>query len=279
MISHLLARNFKAVPHLETSQLMQTYPEGVYFSKDKPNVIVGPNGTGKSALLQALSMKTLTHFYPSSSFDDNYVRGNDCEDFWEQTGWSFERQYTFLPGLACESDFAPALYYRPQHIPGNCDFAAEAFASGYYEEAREYDELTDDKSSGQQSQALLSRIETALSGDLTELKYRYMHWTYDSEPRNPEGRNWGSDNSKAENLKRQYGQADSKALPVIMMDEPEQSLDARAEALLWKQIAGADAGRMQIIVATHSLYPLLHPEKFNLIETVPGYAEDVRAML
>jgi predicted ATPase len=63
------------------------------------------------------------------------------------------------------------------------------------------------------------------------------------------------------------------------MDEPEQSLDALAELVLWRQIAAADMSKMQVIVATHSLYPLMHPEKFNIIEAVPGYSESVMQLL
>jgi predicted ATPase len=64
-----------------------------------------------------------------------------------------------------------------------------------------------------------------------------------------------------------------------MMDEPEQSLDAKAEMLLWGQIAKADCDKVQVIVATHSLYPLMHPELFHLIEAVPGYAQEVRKLM
>jgi predicted ATPase len=63
------------------------------------------------------------------------------------------------------------------------------------------------------------------------------------------------------------------------MDEPEQSLDAWASATLWSRIAEADCAKVQIVVATHSWYPILHPEAFNIIEAVPGFLEEVRSLI
>ena len=280
MIRHLIAREFKAVPHLETSLLMQAHPEGVKFSQEKPNVVVGPNGAGKSALLKALSLETLTHFTASSSFDDKYT-GLDSKELWEQVGgkwWSNE--YTFLPGLQCDSDKAPALFYRPGHIPGNYEGVTHAMMCGYFEQARSYGELTDDKSSGQQAQALLENIRGVFEGDFAGLGYGYANWRFGKKPRELErGQHHCDFDYQAETLRQLYGSPATDARPVVLMDEPEQSLDARAEALLWNLIAKVDCSRVQVIVATHSVYPLVHPEKFNLIEAVPGYADEVRALM
>jgi len=280
MIRTLHAKDFKAVAHLETSQLMQTHPQGMTFSLDKPNVIVGPNGAGKSALLTTLSLLTLSHLTGVSALDDNYTScGLDARHYWS-TADRWSRDYAYLAGLTCDTDYAPALYYRPGHIPGNEDSTTVALMCGYSAQARNYRDLTDKKSSGQQGQALLAKVMAALSGERSEFRYRFMNWRAGKELREFE---WGPHvcdfEYQAEALKKRYGAVPATAKPVILMDEPEQSLDARAEALLWKQIAEVDCSQVQVIVATHSLYPLMHPERVHLIEATPGYAQEVQKLL
>jgi len=83
---------------------------------------------------------------------------------------------------------------------------------------------------------------------------------------------------KADLLMKRVEQG-AQGRPLLLMDEPEQSLDALAEARLWRTIEAADCDRMQIIVATHSLYPILHPERFHLIEATPGFVESVTELV
>lgn len=286
MFKTVSAKDFKAVPYLETSALMQSHPKGVKFSQKKPNVIIGPNGAGKSALLKALSLQTLSHFTGESSFDDHYVTGNDCKDFWASEGY-WAKEFHFLPGLTCATDNAPALYYRPSHIPGNDDSIAASMMCGYFDKAKKYGQLVKEKSSGQQSQALLEKLRTTLSSSKPELAFSYINWRFGKVPqdfsdRKNQGGNFnrpGDYEYQAEILKKTYGTQATDAIPVLLMDEPEQSLDTKAEIMLWKQIEAADTSRLQIIVATHSLYPLLHPKAFNLIEAVPGYIDEVQRLV
>jgi predicted ATPase len=275
LISSLAANNFTAVPYLETSSLMQTHQGGLVFSESKPNVLVGPNGAGKSALLTALALQTLTYFTGTSAFDDHYVNGSNAESFWSpSSGWS--RNYEYLPGLVCESDIGPALYYRPGHIPGNDHSVVAAMMCGYFEQARAYGQMTKNRSSGQQCQALLSRLQAVLENWEPLTGYEFINWRYEEELR-PSNELSSSFDHKAEALKKRYLGAVGK--PVLLLDEPEQSLDTKAQLQLWKQIAQADMDRLQVIVATHSSYPLMHPERFNIIEAVPGYAAEVKSLL
>jgi energy-coupling factor transporter ATP-binding protein EcfA2 len=278
MITNLVANKFRAVPYLETSQLMQGHPKGLHFSLKQPNVIVGPNGAGKSALLKAMALLTLSHVTGESAFDDKYTLDRDADTYWtELPRW---REFEFLQGLTVKSDHGPALYYRPGHIPGNETGITHAMMTGYFKEAKEYASLVEHKSSGQKSQALLQKVEAALTGKTTSWEYQYVNWRSGKELRDP-GHNrspmpW---DLRAEILKKRHAETPETAIPLVLMDEPEQSLDARAEVALWQTIASAPCKKVQVIVATHSLYPLLHPNGFNLIEAVPGYAKEVRSML
>ena len=280
MIRSFAANGFKSVPYLEAAQVMQTHREGLRFSTEKPNVLVGPNGSGKSAVLTALSMLTLTYFTPVSAFDDNYTRGRGDGELWGEDEKWWKKDYTFLPGLTCDTDRAPALYYRPSHIPGNDDSITAAMMCGYFKEGREYGEAVEEKSSGQQAQALLAQVKRALDGDTSGITFQYVNWSGGRERLELESRRnpmpW---DYKAEILKSLYGDVSPDAKPVLLLDEPEQSLDAKAEASLWRQIERVDASHVQVIVATHSLYPILHRERFNVIETVPGYVDEVRSLL
>ncbi|HIH2749869.1 TPA: hypothetical protein ACYLN4_005666 [Burkholderia lata] len=273
MFKSVFAKEFTAVPWLETSALMQSHPAGVVFSVEKPNVIVGPNGAGKSALMRALSLATLSSLTGISALDDKYAGGLGEEPCWRKIEERWREKYEFLGGLTMETDNAPAMFYRPGHLPGNERMVAAAMMTGYFEEAKEYGRLTRNKSSGQQCSALLNRIIEVLKGAPASKQYAMQNWSWNG--RKPE--NWADDNVR--HLKARFGDLPDTVLPVILMDEPEQSLDAKNEAMLWRHIAGSNTSNVQVIVATHSLSPIMHPEKYNLIEAVPGYADEVRALL
>lgn len=286
MITSLTVKDFKAIPYLETSSLMQSHPKGLKFSVTKPNVIVGPNGSGKSALLETLSIQTLSWFSGQSTLDDAFVVGRDSDSLWDRER-PYGNDYEFLKGLTVKTDNAPALYYRPNHIPGNEDNVATAMMCGYFDEAKEYGRLTDKKSSGQKSLAILERVNALLSGKTKSLKYRYMNWRAGQELRDFGDRRSSGGNFNnpmrwdytAEILKQRVKDVASDAKPLLLMDEPEQSLDAMAELQLWRGIESAQMDDVQIIVATHSLYPLMFPNNFNFIEAVPGYIDRVQDLM
>jgi predicted ATPase len=278
MITDFAVKDFKGISYLESSSLMKRYKGRLSFAEDKPNVLVGPNGAGKSAVMQTLALRFLAYFSGVSTFEDKYLRDSDAEAWWtKEHYWRDEAEW--LKGLKCKTDNGPALYYRPGHIPGNECSVTHAMMMGYFEQAKAYGNLVKDKSSGQQSQAVLQRILDALAGLKLPTDYEQLNWPYGRIVREIEGREHRSHfEPQADALKKCYP-PDRPGLPLILMDEPEQSLDARAEGKLWQAIADADCSRMQVIVATHSLYPLLHKDKFNLIESEPGFINDVLALM
>ena len=281
MLTELRADGFNGVPYLETSLLLQTYGKTLTFSLTKPNVVVGPNGSGKTALLDTLAIRFLTYFSSQSALDRRYVLEVDARAWWTKSG-PRPLEYVWLEGLTCQTDNAPALYYRPGHVPGNEPTIADAMMGEYWEQAHEYAQLVEHKSSGQQKQAVLGKILEALEGKDLPVTYALTNWEFGTQPRDVNRiptLEYGRDvYVKAEVLKALY-RPTANAIALILMDEPEQSLDVRAEAQLWSRISRADCTKMQIIVATHSMYPLLHKDSFHLMETQPGYVDEVLELL
>jgi hypothetical protein len=148
-------KGFKAVPHLETSLLMQTHQGSITFATDKPNVIVGPNGSGKSSLLEAIALRFLAFYYASSALDRRYLDDRPAETRWVKTrGKNWTTCFKYLPGLDVKTDNAPIRYYRPGFCPGNESDITTAMMTGYLKEAKAFGELTRDKSSGQKCLAI-----------------------------------------------------------------------------------------------------------------------------
>lgn len=274
-----LSAAFSAVPHLPTSQLwLKNSAQGkLTLSTAKPTVIVGPNGSGKTALLTLLSLQTLTHFTGQSSLDDNYTRGFACDAWWSERTWRNPPE--FLPGARFKTDNAPAVYYRPGHISGNDRCVTTAMMTGYFNEAKAYAKAVEARSAGQGCQALLARILAALDGSLA-FKYHQTHWGGGLEPVDLSSKGWcGPWDYRAEVLKERVASVSADAMPLILMDEPEQSLDTQTELKLWRAIEAADCSTRQIVVATHSLYPFLKPQAFHIIEATPDYVAQVRDTL
>lgn len=279
MIEHIKFEGFQAVPYLESTLFMQAHNNALAFSKEKPNVIVGPNGSGKSALLTALSMLTLTYYTDTSNFDRGYLAMQDADLFWldpEPERW--RRNITFLKGLSARSDMAPALYYRPNRLPGNEEGLTHSMCMGYSEQAHSMIAMVHNKSSGQRSQNVQVLLREVLQGK--RLKYTWNHWGARKVPLDiPPGVYTGDGDAKHNALLAYFSTRNEDGVHTILLDEPEQSLDARAEIELWHALAETNPALNQIICATHSIYPMLHLDKFNVIETVPGYVESVLSLL
>ena len=272
MITKLKAQQFTAVPYLETSSLMLHNKELV-FSTTKPNVIVGQNGAGKSALLKALGLYTMSFYMGHSSLDEKYL---DRKLWSTQCGW--RNEYEFLKGLVIESDMAPALFYKPNTFPGDDVSVSHSMVCGYFAEAREYAKRTEHKSSGQKSSEILSDVIKMLTTP-HELAYGLANWRYGRESIEVDRRVYTGDYQFKSEILKARATHRCNVVPTVLLDEPEQSLDTLSEAKLWKLFASMDCTKSQLIVSTHSTYPFLHQEKFHLIEATPNYVEQVQNLL
>lgn len=272
MIEKVTVKNFKAVSYLEPSLLVQNHPKGIKLSTTKPNVIVGPNGAGKSALLKSLALYHLAWFLGSSSLDNNYVLPFEADKLWsKEPGWQAE--YEFMAGLKLKGASGPALYYRSGHLPGADNDVTAAMMSGYFKEARAFDDMTREKSSGQQTAALLAQAFEVLQGR-EALKVTRSNWSLQHAKRevcNPRAGVFPSKHDALAVKLMEHAATLAEPTSLVLLDEPESSLDTLTELQMWRTLESMDATKAQAVVATHSLYPLLKPDRFNIIEAVPGY--------
>lgn len=279
MIDSMHLSGFTGIPYLASSSLMTAHEGKLRLSSKKVNVLVGPNGSGKSALLRTLALRFLAVLTGESLLSSRFTSQPDYAALWTKAeGWRAD--YEFMKGLNLKTDEGPVVYYRPNMIPGEEDSVTSAMMCGFFDEAKEFARATEQKSTGQANLATLERALAVATGQqAVEAPYPLHAWSAGREPRDlRQTRGWvGEMDYKAEALKpiAAKGQAGK---PLVLMDEPEQSLDARAELAMWKRLESTDCAKAQVLVATHSLYPFLHPRRFNIIEATPGYVENVSAL-
>lgn len=277
LIRHLTRRDFliksikvsklPAVPYLESTSLISHNNGEVNLSTSKVNVLIGKNGAGKSALLKALALLTLSYFTGKSSINDEYLEN----EYWEKESDKWFADTKFLKGLSIEGTLGIARYYKPLLIPGDESSLTVSMMTGYSKEAREMLPLISAKSSGESRSNLLSALlrEVTESRLLTDILTANSRYAVDQliDPSSIKGVWRAKDYLKL--YEHLLGMDSSYNL--ILLDEPEQSLDLVEEIKLWKKLESIDTSKFQVIISSHSHYPILNPDKFNLVECSPGH--------
>lgn len=246
------------------TSLLQTHNNSISFCQDKINVVIGPNGSGKSTLLKDLAARYMA-FDRGVTCLDTAILNRDIYKrlFTKKEGWY--RSETFMRDIDVVSANCAACYWSPNFNFGGWEMLSAALMSGYYNEAKLRYRHTREKSSGEGIKNQLDHVmEIALTGQRIRVDI----------PEKPFGELL---NERLRLLKPLFKDTD-KNKTIVLLDEPEQSLDILNEMKFWDDLLKVNLDDVQLIVATHSMYPLVSPkfkDKLNCIEAVAGYSQSV----
>lgn len=234
----------------------------IELSTTKPNILIGPNGSCKTTLLETLAMYTLCHDYGFTKLTDRSTRF--CDELWqkerEEYYWSEEH---FMADVSIVGGMPFGTFISPDFKPCGALDWAHALCYGLGEDASDYFKKTDPVSSGQ-------GMIAAIKGALALLKAKQIpkiDMSYVEECR----QEWRSQSHMA---KRGIKLAEHIGEPTTMIglfDEPERCLDLKAQLKFWKQVPALADDKHQIVISTHSILPLLDPDRYNFIEMEDGY--------
>lgn len=245
------------------TDLLTTHANKVSFSSDKVNVLIGPNGSGKSTLLRHLAVRYLCLDRGYTSIDRG-LSDRTYEDYFSQKT-RYDKS-TFMPGIEVDSAQCVAAYWAPGMKYGGWDMDTAAMMCGYGKEVKLRQVHTKHKSSGQGIHNQLSDIFDVLHGKRKVELRENIDWHLKEYQKDkldaavPLFKNW------------------DKNKTIVLLDEPEQSLDMSKEMEFWDKLLDVNTCDVQVMVATHSLYPLISPkfkDKFNYIEGTPDYKQSI----
>lgn len=205
------------------------------------NCLYGRNGSGKSTLLAAIAKMLCCH-----------------QGGWQKvTGEALRELFPYKErrdGVLPDHDGSPILYFDPGATVGlfggsfDYDFMDEGLMNCMFK-----------GSSGQTTgNRMRPVLDAILKNKWPEREYRVSMQSEESA--------W---------LETFLAGTGEKERPTLLLDEPSRSLDLRSELGLWRLIDKAVAQGVQVIVATHAVFPLNRTD-VNFIETTPDYLRDVR---
>jgi ABC-type multidrug transport system ATPase subunit len=236
------------------------------FVNDKINVLVGENGSGKSSLLATIAKKLLAYNFGHTRLDDRLIRFAD--EYWQKE--DPDRWYTddvFMPDVTLEtSGDVYGTYVSADWTP--CDAAdwAHAVCYGLGDEATDHFKRVHDFSSGQGMRNVIEFVfETMQKPSPKPNIDSKISWYLNDKERSTHLA------KRAQTLEPLLPKEGSNI--VALFDEPERPLDIGAQILFWKNLNRlAKLPHVQIIIATHSVIPLMTPDNFNFVEMNAGYA-------
>lgn len=209
------------------------------------NAIYGPNGTGKSTVIQAMA-RTLCCAQGGRQMVTSTALDN--LGYTSDTG-------VFKDGALPVHDGSPVLYFDPDQAVGLFGGLA-AFDDDFMNEG-----LGNVMFKGSSGQTTMNRIETVINA-----MHRGQWPTMERKVK------------KCKGLDPFLNGSFDKVGPTILLDEPSRSLDLRYELAFWKLTDKAIAAGVQVIMATHSVFPL-NRLGTHYIETQPGYVDQVSRMV
>lgn len=207
------------------------------------NAIYGPNGSGKSTILSVLAKTLCCH-----QGGRQVVTGHAISDLRSYEGWN--------DGIKIDHDGSPTMYFDPGAavglIGGMAGFDYDFICEGG-------DNATFKGSSGQTTaRRMWSTLHSMIDNTFPEIK-----WKVD----------------KDEYIQKILSGTGPRECPTVLLDEPSRSLDLWSELGFWRIVDKAVAAGIQVIVVTHSVFPLNRGSSVNYIETVDEYISHTRADL
>lgn len=216
------------------------------------NVLFGANGSGKSAILQALARSLHCHQGGMQAVS--------------QTSLGFEGGEKF--GLLPRHDGGPVLFHDPGQAAGliGGGFDDDFFSVG----------LSNAMFKGSAGQTTLMRGQSALDSLFRDVAVPPLDWKLGKElvtRRYPDVVSF-----LAGNIEGPASAAAAK-VPTLLLDEPERSLSLPYQQIFWEKVLLSVFRRrkknpIQVIVATHSIFALDLPVHY--IEVEPGSLKAAR---
>lgn len=233
------------------------------------NFLFGPNACGKSTIIRALATYSGIKSGGWTSFQDPL----DLANFGERSKIQLPKGYKRLVRDAFEAevtwDGTPTMLYDSR----NSDAGGMAYLFENAEESHDGITTMEDQlqtifgkpSAGQQRLIKLIKILQMLKNP-PKLEKAPMERCNDT---------W----QNCYDAQKAYFKSLPRTGPVtILLDEPESSLDIMNQITFWSKIVPRLAG-YQTVIATHSIFALMAPAGYNVIDLKPGYFAECKADL
>jgi len=211
------------------------------------NIIVGPNGSGKTTLTRSVAKL----FYAEQGGTPTLTQTAFMDAYKAFDKTPPDEYFTV------EHDGGAVFYVNQEHTVGltHGQFDDDFFSEGFF---RTMNKLSSGQDSCENINRILSMIEKYLKGGEN----------VDNRLKNA--------NSLYQNYVNQamaFIKPDRNAVPVLILDEPDASLDMMNEVKIWDIIRKISL-KIQVIVCSHSAFAL-HQEA-NFIEMESGYLKKCR---
>ena len=258
MIYQLVIEDPEVTPVAHWDKVSFLSEKGTIEFKPGLNIVMGPNGTGKSTVIDGISR--LMHCR-----EQNWpvVTKKSCDYFARSDG-------LLATGLSIVHDGEPCRYLGIQPL----SVVPDSRAVSGVDLAISENKTTKGKSLSKMSagQASVAKLIRFLKNDAVKTRYT-LKTANVGDSYKPI---W---EAATASLKSGKAKAGAPKQQTILLDEIEANLDFAHQAIVWKTIrALVDEGHHQVIVASHSPFAITVPGA-HYIETSEGYLAASRAAL